>query len=315
MDNDGLGLQIIKGLRKPIEACGIDYDLLKKMASHDNPLYLAVHDKNLGMEKLDYLERDGLYTILARPAGIEYLRRHVYFINGELAIDEKVIDNAVEAQNFYMKMYKNVYLRKSSAIAQRMVQKMVYHLIAAGEITVDDLPKLTDSELVGFIYFSRDETVKTLYRFLRRRDLFREAIIFRPEAFAKSEEKNGKSVKVFGVTSGEIKGLTSSPSLKQKNLSGLEELEGKIAALSGIPKNSVLIVPVFNPDRFTAKDIKIYKSNGNPESLQKLLPAHFKNMEEIAHSYWTLRICTQEQYRNTLSSPKVAKEIFDLLIK
>ena len=87
--NGAMSLEIIRRSKKQIEQCGIDFKLLEAMAAHTNPLYLAVSDKNLGMEKLDYLERDGLFTILSRPVGVEYLRHHIYFIDGSLAIDGK----------------------------------------------------------------------------------------------------------------------------------------------------------------------------------------------------------------------------------
>lgn len=315
LDNDGLGLRIVKRLKDKIEACGIDYPLLQKLAEHENPLYLAVHDKNLGMEKLDYLERDGLYTILARPAGIEYLRRHIYFIKGELTIDEKVIDNAVEAQNFYMKMYKNVYLRKASAIAQRMMQKMVYRLIIKGEISPNDLPRLSDSELIGFIYFSKDKLVNEFYRLLKIRDLFRETIAIRPEGFADHDSNDEKPVALFGIPRQEMSRLVKSPNLNQKKPAALGELENKIAALADIPEEAVLVVPIFNPERFAAKDIKIYRKNGATESLKDRLPAHFKNMEEVARSYLALRVCTLEKYRKNLSAPSVAKNVADLITK
>ncbi len=313
--NGRLSLQIIRRLRAAIEACGVDFDLIEKIASHKNPLALAVSDRNLGTEKLDYLERDGYYTILSRPAGIDYLRKHIYFINNELAIDEKVIDNAIEVQNFYVKMYKNVYLRKISAIAQRMLQKMVYHLILAKEIVADDLPRLTDSELIGVIYFSKDELVKELYHHLKVRDLFREAIVVRPEGMSHAGGKAGKPTKIFGAAGGEMARLMQSAALQSKNQVGLETLEKKIAELAGIPKNMVLIVPIFYPQRFEAKDIKIHTESGALESLRDRYPAHFKNMEEVAQSYLALRVCTPEKYRKILSSPEIAKEVLDLLMK
>ena len=143
--NGALSYACMQKLRPRIQKCGIDFSLLEKIASHRNPLAAAVSDKNLGMEKLDYLERDGFFTILSRPVGVDYLRQHIYFIDGSLAIDEKAVDNAIEIQNYYLKIYKNVYLRKASAIAQRMIQKMTHRLIAMRELRREELPNITDS--------------------------------------------------------------------------------------------------------------------------------------------------------------------------
>ncbi len=316
--NSALSLAIIREHKKEITACGIDFKLVEAIASHTHPLHVAVSDKNLGMEKLDYLERDGALTILSRPSGISYLRRHIYFVNHTLAVDEKVVDNAIEAQNFYLKMYKNVYLRKASVIAQRMMQKMVHHLIDAGELAPGDLLRLTDSELLGIIHLSNNPTVSALYRLLKRRDLFREAVVVRPTRFMDIETKPEKGVAIFGAEKQIMARLVRDPRFQVKNQAGIEAVEATIAAIAGIPAEAVLVVPIATPERFDAQDIMIYRSQGGGKklvSLRKQYPAHFKNLEEVAQSYLAFRVCTTEKYRRALSVPRVAKKIFKLLAK
>ena len=311
--NGALSLEILRRSRKQIEQCGIDFTLMESMAAHKNPLYRAVSDKNLGMEKLDYLERDGLFTILSRPIGVDYLRHHIYFVDGNLAIDEKVVDNAIELQNYYLKIYKNVYLRKTSAIAQRMVQKMVHHLIVAGEISNNDLVDLTDSELIGMMRVSKDPMVQALYALFRDRDLFREAIVIRPQKFAHVEMKSGKDITVFGTGEGTIRKLAANRSFRPENQAGLEKLESAIAEAAGIPETSVLASPITSVERFEGKDVLIYQGRGKkPASLRARYPAHFKNIEEVAESYLAFRICTTEKYRKRLSEAKIAKKVFEI---
>jgi len=312
--NGAWSLEIIGRSKKQIEQCGIDFKLVRDMATHKNPLYLAVSDKNLGMEKLDYLERDGLFTILSRPVGVDYLRRHIYFVDGSLAIDEKVVDNAIELQNYYLKIYKNVYLRKTSAIAQRMMQKMTHHLIAAGDVSRDELIDLTDSELTGIMRFTKDPLVQALYGLLRERDLFREAIAIRPKKFARVEMRTGKSITVFGAGETVIRKLARNASFRPENQAGIERLEQAVAAIAGLPETNVLVSPITSTERFEGKDILIYQGRGKKlASLRAQYPAHFKNIEEVAESYLAFRICTTEKYRKRLSEPKIAKKIFDLV--
>jgi HD superfamily phosphohydrolase len=313
--NAAVSLAIIKRSRKVIAACGIDFNLMESMASHRNPLYSAVSDKNLGTEKLDYLERDGLYTILSRPVGVDYLRHHIYFMDGKIAIDEKVVDNAIEIQNYYLKIYKNVYLRKTSAIAQRMFQKMTHHLITAGEITRTDLIDLTDSELIGIMHVSNDPIVKTLYGLYRSRNLFREAIVIRPEKFARTETAAGKHVAIFGVAQKKIERIAEDKSFRPENQQGLEKLEAEIAAISGISPENILIVPIHGTERFEGQDISIYEGPGKKlASLKARYPAHFKNIEEVAQTHLAFRICTTEQHRKRLAEPKISKKVFELVV-
>jgi HD superfamily phosphohydrolase len=312
--NSALSFKFIQKLKKNILACGIDFTLMERMARHADPLAAAVGDKNLGMEKLDYLERDGFYTILSRPVGIDYLRQHIYFIDGKIAIDEKAIDNAIETQNYYLKIYKNVYLRKTSAIAQRMVQKMTHHLMLAEELRREELPILTDSELIGRCSTSQDPFVRATYALLRRRDLFREAVIVRPEKFAHAAITSGKPVATFGVKKNIMRQLAQNPKLRPKNQDELTFAEEEIATLAGLPRSSVLITPIDGQERFSGQDILIYQgAHKKLASLKKRYPAHFKNIEEVAESYVTFRVCTTEKYRKVLSSPKIAREVFDYL--
>jgi HD superfamily phosphohydrolase len=311
--NSALSFKFIQKLKKNILACGIDFTLLERMAHHADPLADAVSDKNLGMEKLDYLERDGFFTILSRPVGVDYLRQHIYFIDGKLAIDEKAIDNALDVQNYYLKIYKNVYLRKTSAIAQRMVQKMTHHLIMAEELRREELPFLTDSELIGRCGTSQDPFVRATYALLRRRELFREAIVLRPEKFAHAAP-SGKPVTTFGVKKTVMQRLARNPKLQPKNQDELAFTENAIATLAGLPRSSVLIAPIDGQERFSGQDILIYQGkNKRLASLKKRYPAHFKNIEEVAESYLTFRVCTTEKYRKVLSLPKIAKRIFSYL--
>ncbi len=316
--NAALSLDVIRRRRREIEACGIDFALLESLARYANPLHLAVSDKNLGMEKLDYLERDGLSTILSRPVGVDYLREHIYFTDGRLVIDEKVADNAIEVQDFYLKMYKNVYLRKASAIAQRMLQKMTYRMIAAGELSGADLLGLTDSELVGLMRLSREPLVQTMYDRFKTRDLYREAIVIRPKRFMDAEAKSqrAKGTTVFGAGKSEIARLAGSPALRATNQSGLSAIEDRIAEAAHIPQGSVLLAPITSTNRFEAQDILIYRgARKKPASLKARYPAHFKNIDEVAETYLAFRVCAPERHRKTLSAPRVARKVVGMLME
>jgi len=315
LDDDEMTVDLIQNiLRGVIEACGINSELVEALAKHENPLYLAVHDKNLGMEKLDYLERDGFYTLNSRPPGIDYLRNYIYFVDGRVAIDEKVVEHALDTTTFYMKMYKEVYFRKALVVAQRMFHKAVYHLILAKELFPPDLPGMTDSELLALMITSQDNVVRDMYRCLRERKLFKEAIVIRSEELVGETRVADKDIKVFGVSREDMGRLVEAPLLQKKNQAGLTRLEDTISEAAGLPKGNVLVVPVFNPERFRAKDVMIYGSDKKLHSLRERRPAHFDSMEETARSYAALRICVREEYRRVMSSPKIAKEVLRLVL-
>lgn len=313
-DHKKMTIVHVENIKGAVEACGGNHELLMKLVRHEHPLWTAVGDKNIGMEKLDYLERDGISTVRSRPLGIDALRNYIYFLDGSLCIDAKASDFAIHTQNFYMEMYKNVYFRKSLVIAQRMFQKMVHHLIVAGELDPLDLYAMTDFELMAKVITSHEPAVTMLYDLLRRRELFKETIVLRPKAFAHETRIVGKPIRVYPLSEEDMRRLTASPSLQKDQHATLEKLEDKIAALMEIPQGEVLLVPVFNPERFQAQDVNVlYGDQREIQSLREMRPSHFAAMEETARSYTALRICTLDRHRAYLSSPEIADRVVPLL--
>lgn len=315
LPHDKMTLELIQNnLRGAIEACGVNSTLVAAFAKHEHPLYRAVHDKNLGMEKLDYLDRDGFYTLLSRLPGTDYLRKYIYYVEDQVVIDEKVVGHARDVLDFYIKMYKEVYFRKALVIAQRMFHKAVYHLIRAKELSAVSLPHMTDSELLACMIASDDDVVQYLYRRLRERALFKEAVVMRSERFAGETRVGGKRIAVFGLRHERMEQLVQSPVLQKKNHAQLEEIEEKIGRIAHIPPRDVLVVPVFGPERFEVKDIMIYGSDGNLHSLRARYEETWKGMEEQGRSYAALRVCVSEEHREKVSSLPVANTVCDFIL-
>jgi uncharacterized protein len=310
-DHDENGALIINELRPAVEAAGIEFAALKAMFDHSDPLYRGVHDKNLGAEKLDYLSRDAYYTLGETP-GVEYLAAHTYFIDGEVMVDEKVIDQAKSIQEFYVKMYKLVYLRKNSAIVQRMIQKMVAELLKTTPITEQAFWALTDFGLMGLFETSPSPMVRDYLARFMRRDLPKTAIALRPEQFAGMEDKRGKAQVTLSLSVAELALLVRSPALSSP--SELEKVEAEIERLAGLPPHTIVVLPPTTPERFVPQDITIFRGSQPPATLSDYFEGHFEALREEGLSYMFLRICAFEPHRKTLSEPSVAKAITNYLL-
>src|SRR3989344_296377 len=309
-DHDQNGALIINKMKKAVESAGIDFKAFKELFDHKNPLYLAVHDKNLGAEKLDYLSRDAYYTI-GEKQGVEYLADHTYFIDGKLMVDEKAIDNAKALQEFYTKMYKMVYLRKNSVIAQRMVQKMVRKLLEAEPMNEGEFWALTDFGLLGKLENTPHETVRKQAQKLLQRDLPRTAVALKISKFAAIEKRKDKAQTIFGITEEEMDKIIQSDHFKTP--SRLEMVENEIARLTGLHSESILIVPPSSLTRFSPQDIDIYISEGKTAKLSDYFAEHFRALEEEGKSYSVMRVCTFKEHREKLSEPKTARKVKDYL--
>ena len=296
--DDAMGIEIIKGLRKEIEACGVDFDSLLKVFKHEDPLYLSVHDKNLGMEKFDYLTRDAFYTIRELP-GVEYLSRYIYFVDNQVVVDEKVIDQAKAIQEFYIKMSKHVYLRKKSAILQRLVQKMAYELLKEG-MSVPEIWGLTDFGLLGRFEISSNPLIKNYYGRLMSGQFPKTAIEFKQEQFVQVDERRkDKSLNTFGLPPEILNKILAHKEVSSLKL--LADFEKGIAELAGIPEDSVIVVPPMSHHRFIPEDVKVYGRDGNIVLLSDFYPRHFAAMVEYGKSHQMLRICAFPEDREKLS--------------
>src|SRR3989338_11385742 len=151
------------------------------------------------MEKFDYLTRDAFYTVNEVP-GVDYLSRYVYFIDKQVVVDEQAMDQARSIQAFYIKMSKHVYLRKKSAIIQRLVQKMAYELLKEG-FTVKEIWNLTDFGLLGRFELSANPIIRVYYDRLVSGEFPKTAIEFKNEQFVRVDEKReDKFLRVFGFS-------------------------------------------------------------------------------------------------------------------
>ena len=310
-NHDENGALIINRLKNAVEEADINFKKFKEFFDHKNPLYLAVHDKNLGAEKLDYLSRDAYYTIGERP-GVEYLAKHTYFIDGEVMIDEKAIENAKALQEFYIKMYKVVYLRKNSAIAQRMVQRMSYELVQHEHLKEDEFWGLTDFGLLGLLENTTRESVRKQMKKFMQRDLPRTAIALKLEHFADIERRKDKAQVIFGINETQMGKLLKSESLSSP--SSIRKAEKEVEKIAGLPQKSVLLVPSSSAQRFKAQDISIYISGGKKAKLSDYFAEHFHAMEEEGKSYSTIRVCTYAEHREKLSDKKTAEAVKEYLL-
>ncbi|MEX2436710.1 MAG: HD domain-containing protein [Candidatus Paceibacterota bacterium] len=307
VDHNERGLKFFESLKDVFEEAGFDYDFIHDMFTRKNPLYLGVSDKNLGMEKLDYLERDAYYTIGERP-GIEFLSRNTYFVNGQVAVSEMAIDSAKDIQDFYIKMYKHVYSRKKAAIMQRLIEKMTYLLVKDG-LEEDELFSLNDFGLFGRFETSSNEMVKFYYNSFMKGVVPKLAI-----------ELTYSDLSVNPVESKKIKREVIEPEIFEKILSleklkdnkFLDKVENEISELVGIPKGNILLM-VASKRRFQPDDLSVYLENGSIKKISNIYPQHFKALEEYGRSHLNVRVAVYEDYRQKVFDK--SKEIKEYIIE
>lgn len=305
-DENENGLVVMQYLKKEIKEAGGDYDFIKKIALHKNPLYRIVMDKNVGMDKLDYLERDTYHTGFGQRPDIESIFNYLIFLKGQLVIDKKSLEAAKQMQKLYIYMYKEVYLHKSALISQRFLQKMISILIKLVKFDEANLWRMNDKELMAHIYMSNDEALKFLYESYKDRNLPSTGLVIRMKDREFKERIAGKDIKVFGEDLEFFERF-----MKHASPKDLEDLETKIAKLVGVPAYKIVIVPTLTPWRFVPQDI-LYHDDGRILSLKDTQKEYFEALRSEMSDYMAIRICIigdrKLLHKNSAGIYKIIKE-------
>jgi len=284
-DENENGLNVLAKMKDAVIKSGGDFDLIKQIFSHKNPLYKIVMDKNVGMDKLDYLERDVYHTGFGQRPDIESIFNYLVYLKGKLVVDKKSLEAAKQMQRLYLYMYKEVYLHKSSLIGQRFLEKMIGMWLKTAKVKPNDLWLMNDKELIGEIYKTPDTSIQFLYQCYRNRNLPRTGLVLRLDDKQFRERIAGKAIKVIGEREEFFEQF-----LKYSSPRALEEIESDIAEIVGVPAYKIVVVPTLTPWRFAPQDI-LYHDNGQVFSLKETQQKYFDALREEMNDYLALRVC------------------------
>ena len=276
---------VLKFLKKEIKSAGGDYALIENMFSHKNPLYKIVMDKNVGMDKLDYLERDVYHTGFGQRPDIESILNYLVYLEEELVVDKKSLEAAKQMQRLYIYMYKEVYLHKSSLISQRFLVKMLAMWFETAKVRPDELWLMNDKELIGEIYKTPKDDIQFMYQCYRNRNFPKTGLVLRLKDRQFKERIAGKAIKVIGESKEFFERF-----IKYSSPKDIEKIETNIANLVGVPSYKIVVVPILFPWRFVPKDI-LYHDDGKVLSLRKTQSKYFDALREEMDDYLALRVC------------------------
>lgn len=285
VNHDENGFKIVGLLKKEIEECGGDFKFIKALFGRRNNFYRIVMDKNMGMDKLDYLDRDVYHTGFGQRPDIKSVFDYLSFIKGNLVIDKKSLEAAKQMQRMYLYMYKEFYLHKSSQINQRFLEKMIAIWIKLDRINPGKLWLMNDYELLAHIYKHEHPTLRFMYRCFTDRNLPKTGLVIRLKDRQSKERISGKKIKVIGEEREFFEKFAKHSSFKE-----LEKIEALIAQKLGVESYKIVIVPMITPWRFVPEDI-LYHDNGTIFSLKKAQPEYFDVMKTETDDYVAVRVC------------------------
>src|SRR3989344_1737314 len=242
-------------------------------------------DKNVGMDKLDYLERDTFHTGFGQRPDIESIFNYLVYLKGNLVIDKKSLEASKQMQRLYIYMYKEVYLHKSALISQRFLQKIMAMIIKLNKLNPASLWTMNDTELMSLVYCNPDPTLRFLSECYKNRNLPRTGLVIRLKNREFKERIAGKAIKVIGESREFFEKF-----LKNSSPSKLSLIEDKIAAAIGQEGHKIIIVPTLTPWRFAPEDI-LYHDDGKILSLKSTHQEYFEALKSEMNDYMALRVC------------------------
>jgi len=285
VSHDENGFKNINLLKKEIEMCGGDFKFIKALFGRRNNLYRIVMDKNMGMDKLDYLDRDVFHTGFGQRPDIKSVFDYLSFIKGNLVIDKKSLEAAKQMQRLYLYMFKEFYLHKSSQINQRFLEKMIAMWIKTDKISPNTLWLMSDYELLAHLYKHKSPVIRFMYQCFRDRNLPKTGLVIRLKGRQSRERISGKKIKVIGEERGFFDEFA-----KRSHFKDLEKLETLISHELGIEPHRIVVVPMITPWRFVPEDI-LYHDDGAVLSLKKTQPEYFDVMRAEIDDYVAIRVC------------------------
>ncbi len=242
-------------------------------------------DKNLGMDKLDYLDRDTFHTGFGQRPDVATILDYLNWIDNRLVVDKKSLEAAKQIQRLYLYMFREVYLHKSSLIAQRFLQKMFALYLSLRKINPKELWALNDAELMAKIYTDPDARLKFLYTSYLHRVLPSTGLVFRINTSQHKERLAGKHIKIIGQDQKFFEKFS-----KIQSPADLEKIENIIAQALKVPPYMILVVPTLSLWRFVPEDV-FYHDEGRILSLRVTQSEYFESMGTELSDYLAVRVC------------------------
>ena len=253
------GMRILDAIADDVSAVGADVSTIKSMLSEKNPLCQWICDRNLGVDKLDYLSRDAMHIGFHGTPDIERIQYCTIMTDDGIAIEEKHVEDAKQLQRFYSYLHQHGYLNKTALSAQRMLQRACQERLAAGEVEKGMLWGFSDSELLFFLEDGASELASLLAQDIRKRRLHRSFLVIKPSGYAYVEREAEKPIHVVEWPRSMMRNFCR----KYDDLAGLSELEDRLASLCGVNRGEILFAAMPYFRKLIPKDLRVFSSGGH----------------------------------------------------
>ncbi|MBQ4480719.1 MAG: HD domain-containing protein [Victivallales bacterium] len=306
------GLQCLEKMSQAIQACGVSVELLQSMLAGQHPLGAWVSDRNLGTDKLDYLERDAFHIGFTGVPDIETIQyQTIETADGTLALNEKFIEEGKRLQKFYSYLHQHGYLNKTALAAQRLMQRALQEelLLASDPAAIEEeIWEWTDSQLFAWLAKAKSKLARQLTARLVTRHLYRTCLCIKPDGYAYVENTVGKPIMVKEWSRAKLLHFSNA----MRSLTQLRDLEDRLAAAARLAPGEIVLAAMPYFTKLLPKDLRI--ANGGPGDywLFEKDRDHKASLESDYLRTFAVRIVTPPEYRERIArNPAPLLEILE----
>lgn len=307
-DHHDRGLRLLENMKTELAACAISVDALKKCFSGEEEQAILVSDRNLGADKLDYLQRDALHIGFTGVPDIEKILLYSVCADGRLGIEEKFTEEIKRLQKFYSYLHQHGYLNKTALSVQRIFQRAVQEILIDNEAAPDQLWEMTDDRLMHLLYTSDNLTATRLVRLLEGRDFHRSFMVIKAQEYGFVERVGDKHVAVVEWDRNSLRRFGEIFSDCREVL----RVENKLCKFLGFDTGDILLAAMPFFEKLVPRDIRIY-SSGNDADFQLFEKDrnHFNSLEADYLSTFAIRLVCPPHLRKKAAS--AVSELIDIL--
>ncbi|CAN5149418.1 hypothetical protein BH11PAT4_BH11PAT4_6280 [soil metagenome] len=303
VEHDERGCEISATLRKEIEACGAQFEVVMAILKRVNPLNVIIFDTPLGTDKLAYLwidsEVTGLGGMPPRAAFLDSVYYRVVEGKGMLVVDPKVGNHAKKLISHYILMYADGYYKKATAVYERGWQQNIAKLLgmdgSVAEFGVDELVRLSDDGLVERMLNTSNVAVRRATERLIERSHPRSAVVMvagSTEGFFAPDDKPMVCRKVPEVYFEDRR--IAKPAF-------LAELERELGAQFRLQEGELVITPPLLKRRFLPPNMYM-STNSGAMHIKDYWNSQYRTWEEEASDYLRFHFCVVPERRDEIAA-------------
>jgi HD superfamily phosphohydrolase len=297
-DHHQRGLLCLSEMADAIRACGAEPADLQAMLNDGHPLAAWVSDRNLGADKLDYLQRDAFHIGFTGLPDLDIIQRHTMRTpEGGLALHEKFIEEGKRLQKFYSYLHQHGYLNKTALIAQRILQRALQEELTLDRSREDDLWRMTDFQLLDRLAHAQSPLARTLVQRLIARDLPRTCLCIKPTGYAYVENAVGKPIAVLEWPRARLAHFSQ----HALNLDFLRAFEDALARAAGLQPGELVLAAMPYFTKLLPKDLRIFNGGERDYWLFDQDKDHRASLESDYLRTFALRIAVPADARQRLA--------------